>query len=72
MEKGSEKDFKKENFSDSTLDLLDGINFNPKVIEYDRKQPEFKLTFEKYLQEILTNKKKKISIRYISRIKNYY
>jgi len=44
------KTLKKENFSDSTLDLLDGINFNPKVIEYDRKQPEFKLTFEKYLQ----------------------
>ena len=59
MEKGSEKTLKKENFSDSTLDLLDGINFNPKVIEYDRKQPEFKLTFEKYLQRNINEQKKK-------------
>ena len=66
------KTLKKENFSDSTLELLDGINFNPKVIEYDRKQPEFKLTFEKYLQRNINEKKKKISIRYINRIKNYY
>ena len=37
---------KKEKFKDSTLKLIDTIDFNPKVIEYDRKQPEFKLTFE--------------------------
>ena len=70
--KDLKKTLKKENFSDSTLDLLDEINFNPKVIEYDRKQPEFKLTFEKYLQRNINEQKKKISIRYINRIKNYY
>ena len=70
--KDLKKTLKKENFMDSTLDLLDEINFNPKVIEYDRKQPEFKLTFEKYLQRNINEQKKKISIRYINRIKNYY
>ena len=57
--KDLKKTQKKENFTDSTLDLLDGINFNPKVIEYDRKQPEFKLTFEKYLQININEQKKK-------------
>ena len=57
--KDLKKTLKKENFSDSILDLLDEINFNPKVIEYDRKQPEFKLTFEKYLQRNINEKKKK-------------
>ena len=53
------KTLKKENFNDTTLELLDGIDFNPKVIKYDRKQPEFKLTFQKYLQRNITEKKKK-------------
>ena len=50
---------KKENFKDSTLKLIDELDFNPKVIKYDRKQPEFKLTFEKYLQRNINDKKKK-------------
>ena len=50
---------KKENFKDSTLELVDAIDFNPKVIKFDRKQPEFKLTFQKYLQRNITEKKKK-------------
>ena len=50
---------KKENFKDSTLKLIDAIDFNPKVIKYDRKQPEFKLTFQKYLQRNITPPKKK-------------
>ena len=50
---------KKENFKDSTLKLIDAIDFNPKVIKYDRKQPEFKLTFQKYLQRNITPQKKK-------------
>ena len=56
---------KKEKFKDSTLKLIDGIDFNPKVIKYDRKQPEFKLTFQKYLQRNITpQKKKEINIIY--------
>ena len=50
---------KKENFKDSTLELVDAIDFNPKVIKFDRKQPEFKLTFQKYLQRNITPQKKK-------------
>ena len=50
---------KKENFKDSTLKLIDAKDFNPKVIKYDRKQPEFKLTFQKYLQRNITPQKKK-------------
>ena len=50
---------KKENFKDSTLKLVDAIDFNPKVIKFDRKQPEFKLTFQKYLQRNITPQKKK-------------
>ena len=56
---------KKENYKDSTLKLIDTIDFNPKVIKYDRKQPEFKLTFQKYLQRnITTEKKKEINLIY--------
>ncbi len=59
------KSLKKEGFKDSTLQLIDGIDFNPKVIKYDRKQPEFKLTFQKYLQRNITEKKKKeINLKY--------
>jgi membrane-bound lytic murein transglycosylase B len=36
----------KENFKKSTIDILDDLTFNPRVIELDRKQPEFKLTFD--------------------------
>jgi len=59
------KSLKKENFKDSTLKLIDGLDFNPKVIKYDRKQPEFKLTFQKYLQRNINDKKKKdINLKY--------
>ena len=56
---------KKENFKDSTLNFIDELDFNPKVIQYDRKQPEFKLTFKKYLQRNIDSKKKKeINLKY--------
>ena len=55
----NDANLKKENFNDSTLQLIDSIDFNPKVIKYDRKQPEFKLTFHKYLQRNITPQKKK-------------
>jgi len=56
---------KKENFKDSTLNFIDELDFNPKVIQYDRKQPEFKLTFKKYLQRNIDSKKKQeINLKY--------
>tara|TARA_X000001036_G_scaffold290213_1_gene269722 strand:- start:991 stop:1971 length:981 start_codon:yes stop_codon:yes gene_type:complete len=49
----------KENFKKSTIDILDDLTFNPRVIELDRKQPEFKLTFDEYLSKVIGEKKKK-------------
>ena len=43
------KDLKNDGFKNSTIYLLDDLSFNPRVVELDRKQPEFKLTFKKYL-----------------------
>ena len=34
------------------------LTFNPRVIELDRKQPEFKLTFDEYLSKVIGEKKK--------------
>ena len=50
---------KKENFKKSTIDIFDTLTFNPRVIELDRKQPEFKLTFDEYLSKVIGQKKKK-------------
>ena len=56
---------KKENFKNSSIKLIDGLTFNPKVIKYDRKQPEFKLTFEEYLQRNITEKRRQeINLKY--------
>ena len=38
---------------------MDNLTFNPRVIELDRKQPEFKLTFDEYLTKVIGEKKKK-------------
>ena len=57
--KQTKVDFLKEGFKVSTLDNLDGLKFNRRVIELDRKQPEFKLNFNQYLKNNLTEKKKK-------------
>ena len=46
----------KDDFSESKLNHFDRISLNKKVIELDRKQPEFTLTFEKYLSNILVKK----------------
>ncbi|MBD22674.1 MAG: lytic transglycosylase [Alphaproteobacteria bacterium] len=64
------KELKKEladqNFKPSTLDNLDRLVFNKKVIELDRKQPEFKLNFNQYLKRYLTPKKKeKLKKKYL-------
>ena len=55
--------FVAENFKESTLKNLDGLKFNKKVIELDRRQPEFKLNFNEYLNRYLTQKKKKLLIK---------
>ena len=53
------KELKKEGFKDSTITLLNDITFNPRVVELDRKQPEFKLSFQEYLSRNI-NKKRKV------------
>ena len=53
----TKKDLSK-NFDSSTLKHLDELSYNPKVIELDRKQPEFKLTFNEYVDKRLTKNKR--------------
>ena len=50
---------KNEELKDSTINILDQLTFNPRVIELDRKQPEFKLTFDEYLKKVIGKKKKR-------------
>ena len=57
--KNLKKDLEKEKFKKSTIQILDNITFNSKVIEYDRKQPEFKLNFSQYLKRNINAHKKK-------------
>ena len=55
----------KNDFSESTINQLRKVTFNKRVIELDRKQPEFTITFEKYLKNHLNKKKiKKLNIEY--------
>ncbi len=62
----TKQDLKRKKFKKSTIDYLNKIRFNPKIIELDRKQPEFKLTFDKYLKNIITEKnKKKINFHFL-------
>ncbi|MFP3983245.1 MAG: lytic transglycosylase domain-containing protein [Desulfurivibrionaceae bacterium] len=54
------KDFKKEalstGISANTLDnALTGIDYNSRVIELDRNQPEFKLTLSEYLDRMVSD-----------------
>jgi len=59
------KEFKRINLQEKTIHYLDSIKFNSKVIELDRKQPEFRLTFDKYFNNRVTQKnKKKIVLKY--------
>ncbi len=52
-------------FQKSTIEYLNTIKFNTRVIELDRKQPEFRLTFDNYLKKIITPmNKKKINSEY--------
>lgn len=38
------------------MNYLDSIKFNSRVIELDRKQPEFRLKFDKYFNNVVTKK----------------
>ena len=61
----TKNDLKNKNYKDDTLNYLDSIKFNPRVIELDRKQPEFRLTFDKYFNNsVNTKSKKKINEQY--------
>ena len=62
----TKEELKKKKFKESTINYLDNIKFNPRVIELDRKQPEFKLSFKKYLSNVVNEKnKKKINEHYL-------
>lgn len=50
--------------SDATLDAaLTGIQPIPRVIELDRKQPEFTLTFQEYLDRVVPQSRKTVHRR---------
>ena len=53
------EEFSSDGFKISTLNNLDKLKFNKRVIELDRKQPEFKLNFNQYLKRYLNNTNKK-------------
>ena len=50
-------DAQKEGISTKTLDeVFKSVKIIDKVIELDRKQPETKITFQTYLNKIISNK----------------
>lgn len=55
----TKNDLRNKNFKDNTLNYLDNIKFNRRIIELDRKQPEFRLTFDKYLKNVVNTKSRK-------------
>ena len=59
------KELKKIRLKEKTINYLDSITFNSRVVELDRKQPEFRLTFDKYFSNIVTKRnKEKIILKY--------
>jgi membrane-bound lytic murein transglycosylase B len=46
-------DLDKSNLKSETKKHLDNITFNKRVIELDRKQPEFRMNFKEYLQKVV-------------------
>ncbi len=49
---------KKKKFKKNTLKYLDNLKLNKKVIDLDRKQPEFTINFNQYLKRNINDKKK--------------
>ena len=60
------QDARDEGISEATLDAaLDGVQLIPRVIELDRKQPEFTLTFAQYLERVVpASRQKRARARY--------
>ena len=60
------QDAREEGISEATLDAaLDGVQLIPRVIELDRKQPEFTLTFAQYLERVVpVSRQKRARARY--------
>ena len=53
---------RQKGISDAVLDqALKGIAPLPRVIELDRSQPEFKLTFEEYLGKVVSSTRKRVA-----------
>ena len=70
---------KKGKYKKKTIDHLHSITFNPKVIELDKNQPEFKLSYNEYYNKVVTDtvikkgkKKQKINNEILSKISNKY
>ena len=57
--KNLKEEFSSDGFKISTLNNLDKLKFNKRVIELDEQQPEFKLNFNQYLKRYLNNTNKK-------------
>ena len=64
------EDLQKSDFKVSTLKLLDNLKFNKKVIELDRKQPEFKLTFNEYVKNVISDKRVQTGKKKLNENKN--
>ena len=47
-------ELKSLNLKADTVKILNEIKFNSRVVELDKKQPEFKLTFNQYLSKVIT------------------
>jgi membrane-bound lytic murein transglycosylase B len=61
---GVRDDAKAMGIRESTLDLaLAGIEPIPRVIELDRRQPEFTLTFKQYLERVVNDRRARIGKR---------
>ena len=52
-------ELKSLNLKSETVKNLNEIKFNSRVVELDKKQPEFKLTFNQYLKKVITPKRVK-------------
>ena len=57
--KSLKNDLQESDLKVSTLKLLDDLKFNERVVQLDRKQPEFKLTFNEYLKNVISDKRVK-------------
>lgn len=49
----TKKDIEKLNYKSNTLSQLDDLKFIKRVIELDKKQPEFKITLNEYLSKVI-------------------